>query len=75
MNYGGFGPPFFLLEVTYGRILVSTSNQRREMIIFGTSIYIDALIPTREKRNIDAKEIIRITTKRRFEIYENKYTV
>ena len=40
------------------------------MIVFDTSIYIDALIPLKEKRNNDAKEIIRITTRGGFEIYE-----
>nr|QNO51278.1 hypothetical protein ILBEGJOJ_00008 [Methanosarcinales archaeon ANME-1 ERB6] len=40
------------------------------MIVFDTSIYIDALIPAKEKRNIQAREIIKITTERNFEVFE-----
>jgi hypothetical protein len=32
------------------------------MIVFDTSIYIDALIPAIENRNVHAREIIKITT-------------
>ncbi len=40
------------------------------MIVFDTSIYIDALIPAIENRNVHAREIIKITTNRDFEIFE-----
>ena len=40
------------------------------MIVFDTSIYIDALIPAIENRNVHAREIIKITTNRGFEIFE-----
>ena len=40
------------------------------MIVFDTSIYIDAFIPAKEKRNIQAREIIKITTERNFEVFE-----
>jgi len=40
------------------------------MIVFDTSIYIDALIPTLKERNIQAKEIIKITTERNLEVFE-----
>ena len=40
------------------------------MIVFDTSIYIDALIPAIENRNVHAREIIKITTNQNFEIFE-----
>jgi len=40
------------------------------MIVFDTSIYIDALIPAIESRNVHAREIIKITTNQNFEIFE-----
>ena len=40
------------------------------MIVFDTSIYIDALIPAIENRNVHARKIIKITTNRGFEIFE-----
>ena len=40
------------------------------MIVFDTSIYIDALIPAIENRNVHARETIKITTNRDFEIFE-----
>ncbi len=40
------------------------------MIVFDTSIYIDALIPAIEKRNAHAREIVKIATNQNFDVFE-----
>ncbi len=40
------------------------------MIVFDTSIYIDALIPATEKRNAHAREIVKIATNQNFDVFE-----
>ncbi|MEA1865252.1 MAG: type II toxin-antitoxin system VapC family toxin [Euryarchaeota archaeon] len=40
------------------------------MIVFDTSIYIDALVTATEKRNAHAREIVKIATNQNFDVFE-----